>query len=547
MAEPTQVAFGDGNHGVQVGLNTGSITNEFHLPLEIPPEPYLTIPFRRDADYVDREALLDQIHHASSKPASRAALVGLGGVGKSQLAIEYAYRKNDEVAKTSHPTWVFWIHAESRARVEDGFRYIADTVKISGRKQLDADVPQLWLRSVANGPWFLILDNADNASVLFDVDRSPTDLTDATEAKDSRRRALWIYLLQSSHGAILITTRNKKVAQKLTDDYKNIIGVYLMDEEHALILLERKAALVEALEYMPLAITPRTSMGEYLKEFRKSKRRKLSLLNRDEGDLRRDRDASNSVIGIPESLLRPRDHTSTSEDSTGRTFEDDILILRNYSLISMDETGAVYEMHSLVQLATRRWLSAEERTEPFKEQFMNRIAYVFPTGDYSNWTLFAHVEGAINHRPKSGKPLEEWAQILYNSSWYARSQGKYSLAETMAKKSRDARMEALGRDHELTWDSVSIMGQVYHDQGKYREAERTLVDVLLIRKQKLRVEHPHTLISMSNLASTYRKQGRWDEAETLQVEMMEISQQKLGLDHPSTLTSLANLATTFWN
>ncbi|KAH7016329.1 P-loop containing nucleoside triphosphate hydrolase protein [Microdochium trichocladiopsis] len=461
MAEHTQIAFGDRNRGVQVGLNSGSITNEFHVPPErpeTPPKPCLTIPFRRDADFVNRDTLLDQIQDACSRPASRVALVGLGGVGKSQLAIEYAYRTNDVATQKSRPTWVFWIHAETRARVEEGFRALADTVKLPGRKQPDADVLQLveqWLRGIENGPWLLILDNADNVSVLFDTERGSTSAANATVANDSRGRALWTYLPQSSHGSILITTRNEKVAEKLTGGGKSI-RVQPMDKEHALTLLKKKTgnkpdmengvALVEALEYIPLAIsqagayirqqaprTPRTPIRKYLEDFQKNEQRKFSLLNRDEGDLRRDRDASNSVIvtwqisfesirserpsaadllslmsffdrpGIPESLVRPLGYlsskdrdthyseserneedsdidersdfgsesnsssaSSASEDSVGQSFEDDLQMLRSYSLISMDETGEVFEMHSLVQLATRRWLSTEERVELFR-------------------------------------------------------------------------------------------------------------------------------------------------------------------------------------
>ncbi|KAH7009249.1 P-loop containing nucleoside triphosphate hydrolase protein [Microdochium trichocladiopsis] len=596
MAGPTQIAFGDGNRGFQVGLNTGSITTAFHLPPEqpeTPPKPCLTIPFRRDANFVPRKSLLDRIYHACSRPASRIALVGLGGIGKSQLAIEYAYRTSDEAAKTNHPTWVFWIHAETRARVEEGFRYIADTVKIPGRKQTDANVLQLveqWLRSIENGPWLLILDNADNGSVLFDADPELPDKANATTSNDASRRALWSYLPQSAHGSTIVTTRNKGVAQKLVDDYKSIIEVHPMDEDHALALLERKAGS-----------QPNMENGTA------SERHKLSLLNRDEGDLRRDREASNSIIvtwqisfesirserpsaadllalmsffdhqAIPQSLIQPcdrplsrngnmsegdddrtdeesdtdsgswHDHDSddsrasnTSEDSTGQAFEDDLLLLRNYSLISIDETGAIFGMHSLVQLATSRWLSAEKRTAPLIEEFVHRMARGFPSGEY---TLFAHVESAIKHRPESGKPLEEWAQILFNGS----CQGRYGLAETMAKRSRDARIEALGKDHELTWKSVSVIGEIFHDQGKYRKAEELFMEVIETSKQKLGLDHPDTLASIHNLASTYCNQGRWDQAEELEVEVMETRKQKLGLDHPDTLASMANLAATYWN
>lgn len=437
-------------------------------------------------------------------------------------------------------------------------------MKLPGRRDPKADIPQLieqWLCNAENGPWLLVLDNADNAGVLFYADH---DATNARSSTVNSGRALSTYLPQSSHGSILITSRSKDVAQRLTGDSKNIIEVYPMDKGHALALLARKvgsqpdmnhgADLVEALEYMPLAISqagayiqqraPRTSISKYLEEFRRSERGKFSLLNRDDQSLRRDRNASNSVIttwqisfdstrserssaadllslmsffdrqGIPEWLVRPPDtiasqdgeayegkgddsndgesgddgdsHASSasdaSEDSAAQTFEDDLAVLRNYYLISFNKTGDIFEMHNLVQLAMKKWLSVNNRTEIFKEQFIGRLERAFPTGDYSNWatceTLFAHVEKAIDHRPTGGRPFEEWAQVLYNGSWYAKGQGRYSLAEAMAKRSRDARIETLGDEHELTWASISIVGETFRSQRKYEKAEKLFVEVM---------------------------------------------------------------------
>jgi polynucleotide 5'-kinase involved in rRNA processing len=66
-------------------------------------KPTMTIPFNRDPDFVDRSDILERINEQSFKRAGRTALVGLGGVGKSQLAIEFAYRIDREPAEV----WVF--------------------------------------------------------------------------------------------------------------------------------------------------------------------------------------------------------------------------------------------------------------------------------------------------------------------------------------------------------------------------------------------------------------------------------------------------------
>ncbi|KAH7625475.1 hypothetical protein B0T09DRAFT_387827 [Sordaria sp. MPI-SDFR-AT-0083] len=168
--------------------------------------------------------------------------VGLGGVGKSQLVIEYAHR----TAVKEPDRWVFWVHAGTQARVEEGFKAIADAVKLPGRRQPKADSP---------------------------------------------------------NGSLLVTTRNKNLACRLVGGYKNTIEIGPMVEGDALLLLERKLSLlsdkdsaeelVRAVEYVPLAISqaaayiqrmsPLTSVKKYLAEFHKGESKRAQLLSHDAG------------------------------------------------------------------------------------------------------------------------------------------------------------------------------------------------------------------------------------------------------------------------
>ena len=117
-----------------------------------PPEPCSTVPFRRDPDFVDRVDLLSRVDERCLQPAGRAALVGLGGVGKSQLAIEYTHRTRER----SPDTWVFWVHASNAARFEQGYRDIADVIKIAGRED---PMSKKWLNprhpKILGGPFYL--------------------------------------------------------------------------------------------------------------------------------------------------------------------------------------------------------------------------------------------------------------------------------------------------------------------------------------------------------------------------------------------------------
>ncbi|KAI0810007.1 P-loop containing nucleoside triphosphate hydrolase protein [Xylaria sp. FL0064] len=608
MAESTAISFGNSNRGLQVGQNSGPIHAAFHFPPdrpETPPKPSFNVPFRRDADFVERKTILDRIHQACLQPASRVTLVGLGGIGKSQLAIEHAYRVRDGAVRENQEIWVFWVHAETRARVEEGFKSIADAAKIPGRNQPKADIPQLvyqWLQNERNGRWLMILDSADNIDVFYN-----TDKTARYRTAEGEKKPLSAYLPQSSNGSILVTTRNRQLAFQLTGSYNDIIDVGPMDQEHALALLVRKSKedadmhmvtnLVEVLEYMPLAISqaaayiqrraPRMSISKYLEEFQKSERKMSSLLNQDSNDLRRDESAKNSVIttwqisfdhirsrrpsatnllclmsffdrqGIFEWLIRPLNQTQSggadtdnesvsSGDSIDDMFEKDIEMLRDYCLVQISERGDVFEMHGLVQLATRKWLDVDRESEKFKGLFISRMAKAFPLGAFENWDtcqkLFPHAEKAVEYRPKEEELQKEWALLLYKSSWYALEQGKYTTSEAMARMSQDTRKTVLGPNHPSTLTSMANLASTYWNQGRWKEAESLEVQVMETRKTVLGPDHPSTLISMANLAFTWKSQSHNANAVQLMEDCIQIRRRILGPDHPSTLSSLSTLS-----
>ncbi|KAL9023934.1 MAG: hypothetical protein Q9196_006874, partial [Gyalolechia fulgens] len=372
--------------------------------------------------------------------------------------------------------------------------------------------------------------------------------------------------------------------------------------------------LAEALDFMPLAIAqaaayisqraPRYSVQRYLEDFRQSDRKRTSLLDYEGGQLRRDWEAKNSIIitwqisfehirqsrpsaadllslmsffdrqGIPEVLLRKRaesgngdgsreerdEHNgrddekdtdgNVSECSQDDGFEDDVQVLRNYSFVSVD-ANQTFEMHALVQLATRTWLKANGQLEGWKQCYIKNLSTEFPTGDYENWAycqvLFPHAKSAATQQPSGDGSLKEWASLLYNAAWYAHSKGSISEAINLSEMAMDVRMKILGQEHEDTLDSMNMAGEAYQLGGRWKDAEELNIRTMEIRKRVLGEEHPDTLNSVINLAITYSDQGRWKEAEELQVQAIEIKKRVLGEEHPNTLTSVNNLALTYGN
>ena len=433
-----------------------------------------------------------------------------------------------------------------------------------------------------------------------------------TGSQDNRStQPLWKSIPLSQNGSILITTRTRSAASELVED-SDIVIVEPMDEMYAVALLNKKLGiqsdqrdiveLAEALEYMPLAIVqaaayisqraPRYTVQQYIQKFHRNDQERMSLLDHEAGHLRRDWEARNSIIitwqisfehiyerrrsaadllslmsffdrqGIPEALLWTQSEykhggsarESDDEDTTlvwddDEDFENDILILRNYSFISVNKDATTFEMHGLVQLATRKWLKAHEQLERWKQQYIKNLCSEFPTGNYENWVkcqaLFPHAKTALTQQPESDRSLIEWASILYRAAWYAWAKGNRFDAEKMSVQAMKITNKILSPEHKNTLHSMSIVALTYKLGGRWDEAEELEVQVMETRKRVLGLEHPDTLITMNNLATTYLNQGRWKEAEELGVQVMETRKRVLGQEHPRTLATMNNLALTY--
>ncbi|KAF9764479.1 hypothetical protein IL306_002800, partial [Fusarium sp. DS 682] len=390
--------------------------------------------------------------------------------------------------------------------------------------------------------------------------------------------------------------------------------------------------------------SPRTSVAKYLADFRRSERKRVELLNEDSGDLRRDlrQDgaASNSILatwqfsfdhirtkrpsatdllslmsffnrqGIPESILLSAKHSQNADptpdlddssecicerhfdsesdsQASNEEFETDIEILRNYSLISQSDEASLFEMHELVQLATRRWLKSQGLQERFLWMFLTSLASAFPTPEHSNRVLceelFPHVEAAALYQPNEHRSKAVWSAILEKGATYAFDRDQFSVAEKMALLSMNTRQSLFGESHRATLNSMVCLSAIYDEQWRWEEAddlchqifqaldsrpgtndERTLFKMLCLarisnaqgrfieaERVSLKVmecstelfgpDHDCALFGMHVLASSYRLQNRWEDAEKLDKQVFERLKKARGLDDSNTLLSMSNL------
>jgi tetratricopeptide (TPR) repeat protein len=533
-------------------------------------------------------------------------------------------------------TRVFWVHAETEARFAHSYREIAEMIKMRDWDNPTANVVQLvnaWLCNDATEPWLLIVDSADDANVL--LDDVPASGSSA-QSPGRRTKLPFASILSSSHtGSILVTTRNREVASLVADPGKDIIELGPMDDDEAFALLRKKfnstvksddaMSLIRALDNIPLALTqaaafinrtPRMSISRYLEALDGNR---VRVLEDGQVDIRRDREASNSTTmtwqlsfdyirkrcpgaarllslmcffdrrDIPRSIL---EGNYAEEHQYGQSnFETDLYMLTSFCLVKPSPDGTAFEMHRLVQHATRDWLDRHGEHLYWKGLIVVLMDKHFPVGYHENLMgcakLYPHAKAALDNTPQGEDALEAWASLCFKVAWYAADRGDTDKAYGYILDSYDVREILWGADAPLTLDSLNSLALVLHRSGRYveakeryqralqgqvstlgaqsRDALNTMVNLAglhndechWIEAEALLVEaatgcvdslgsnHSLTLNAKTLLATTYRSLCRWSEAQELELQLLEVHKSQLGASHPRTLAVMSNLAFTY--
>ncbi|KAI9828117.1 MAG: hypothetical protein M1832_003644 [Thelocarpon impressellum] len=522
------------------------------------------LPYAENPRFVGRDSILtrlrDQLRpvgvERASRPQTRAALYGLGGVGE-------------------HPeSSVFWVHASTVARFQESFQQIARVCDIPGTDDPKADrlfVVAEWLKRPECGGWLMIVDNADDTDLFF---------------APGKNAGLVRYIPRCPHGAVLVTTRNKQAGVDLLNGV-NLINVPKMDEVESQALMRTRLEdqdlddkdlerLTMQLEHLPLALT---QAAAYMQRNSVSLDVYLSMLEATPTDLLkehfeddgRDSDIPNAVTAtwwisfeqirqrcpraaemlammtfldrqdIPTSLLE-------QEDESRPEFEKARGLLEAFSLVTGGKGGRNLDLHRLVQLVTRRWLESKGEAQAWAGQALAAVSERFPFGSFEDWkdcaAYLPHAQAVVGYRSSTDLESLLKARLLHKVACYLLSKGLFQEAEKLCLQAVELRRRLIGNRHPNTLLSMGNLATSLYHQGRLKEAEELEVEVLDMRKEVLGLRHPDTLISMGNLAISLQQQGRWKEAEELEVEVLDMRKEVLGLRHPDTLRSMGNLALT---
>lgn len=126
-----------------------------------------------------------------------------------------------------------------------------------------------------------------------------------------------------------------------------------------------------------------------------------------------------------------------------------------------------------------------------------------------------------------------------------RWQGRYCESESLYEKALALKLNLLGNEHPAVAVSLNNLAALYYWQERYGEAEPLYKQALSLRRQLLGPEHPSLAISLNNLGVLYRVQKRYIEAESLLQEALALRRRLLGSMNPTVATSLNNLGTLY--
>jgi len=532
-----------------------------------PKRALLNIPYRNPF-FTGREAVLTELQETLVGQRC-AVLSGLGGVGKTQTVVEYAYRHSGEYAHA------FWATADSREAVGSGYATIVSVLELPEARARDqtlaVEAMKCWLSSHEN--WLLVLDNADDLAMTREFIPSGNNghviLTTRELATGAIGRRLDIEKMGTDEGAMLLLRRAMYIPEDASLD-----AAAESDQATA-------KKIATQLDGLPLALD---QAGAYIEETACGLSAYLDLYRKHAADLLRLRGALGTghpdpvastwalsfanidkvsaaaaellkfcaflhPDAIPEEVLR--EGASELGSVLGVVASDELALNRaisvilKYSLLRRDPNARTLEIHRLVQAVLKQ--SMDKATQrSWADRAVRAVNRTFPQVEFSTWSLCerllaqAHACAELIDQLKLEFP--EGAQLLNGAGHYLFERGRYAEAAPLLERALAIWEKALGPEHPDAAIGLNNLAQLYRAQGRYAEAEPLYQRALAIREKALGPEHPDVATSLRNLAALYRSQNRNADADPLFVRASAIREQVLGPEHPNVASSLCNLA-----
>ena len=563
--------------GGQVSIGTQIIQGQNKL------RPTKYIPYPPTSNFLGRDQELELLQ-VDLQRGEYVALAGMGGVGKTALAAQYARKYEEEYGG------IVWLNAGEANLAGEVIRFFSEQLGL----EIPPEKQQLTLKEQVAWCWGQYPHTKLPVLLICD---DVTELGSLGEAipNDGRFRVLLTTRqnhldpnsLQEVPVGVLPPPEALKLLQKLLGNQKERVT---QEPEAA-------TAILKLLGHLPLGIVlvggylvkdPELSLGEMVARLQEEKLATESLQNRET--------LKATQLGVQAAFnltwLRLAPHTQQlgkflslfspqsiawelvvyaalegeGELAWGeRELKEGRKELYQRNLLQrVKNARGYYQLHSLVRwfLQSRLKDSGEMEavlTRAFASALVAKARKMPDTPTSHDLELFQDINPHVEELGRSlikevreqeqeeiNNPAslleEEIIWVFVGVARFYEGKGLYQLAETWSEQCLQVCQILFPGDHPDVAASLNNLALLYKSQGRYEEAEPLHLNALEMRKRLFQGDHSYMALSLNNLAGIYESKGRYEEAEPLFLDALEMTKRLFPGDHPDVALSLNNLA-----
>jgi transcriptional regulator with XRE-family HTH domain len=524
--------------------------------LPAPAVPQIWNAPNRNADFTGRHDILRRLHDDLAGDGTAVvlarAIYGLGGIGKTQIALEYAHRFKSEY------DLIWWIDAEQLQEISLTLADLAGRLGLQISNSAEAAAAVLeQLRRDVRGRWLLIFDNAEDPE-----DLGPFLPTGSGHIIITSRNQAWTRHAQPLE--LDVFTREESVAHLMrhvpglssadAERVSQAVGqLPLAVEQAAAWLAEtgmppaRYAAWLETqatgalslnkpLDYaMPVVATWNLSFDR-LKQQSPAAIRLLQLLAFcSPGPISMDLLYSDAMY----ECLRPFDETLTEKLLLGRVVRD----ISRFALVKVEQGSNPLQIHRLVQAVIRSQMTDDERRDA-RHEVHKILADARPQGttdDPANWSTYDIIWPHLGPSQADECDDPRTRQLLIDWVRYQWKHGEFQSGLALGRRLEKLWTKQLGADHQQTLYLQFQIANVLRSEGRFGEARDLDTYVLERQRVVLGTDHPHGLMTANGLGADLRALGDFQQALVLDQETYDSFREQFGENYPRTLTAAHNL------